>query len=157
MTSFRLESVVAASVDRCFDLARNVDLHLRSMRESGERVVAGKATGLLELGDEVTWEARHFGVRHRHTSRITVLDRPRHFGDEMVSGRFASFRHDHYFEAYGPRTRLIDVITFQSPLGLLGRLVDAFVLRRYLMKLIAGHNATIRREAESEQRAADAS
>jgi ligand-binding SRPBCC domain-containing protein len=152
MASFRIETVISTPPERCFDLARDVDLHMRSMRGSGERVVAGKPSGLLGLGDEVTWEARHFGIRHRHASRITAFDSPRHFRDEMVAGRFASFRHDHYFRPEGNGTRMTDVVAFQSPLGPIGRLVDAVVLRRYLMKLIVGHNATIRREAESERR-----
>jgi ligand-binding SRPBCC domain-containing protein len=157
MASFRLETMISAPLERCFDLSRDVDLHVRSMRASGERAVAGKTSGLLDLGDEVTWEARHFGLRHRHASRITAFDRPRYFRDEMVAGRFASFRHDHYFESYGDGTRMIDGVSFASPLGVVGRLVDSLFLRRYLMKLIAGHNDTVRREAESGAREAGAS
>ncbi|MEX2556336.1 MAG: SRPBCC family protein [Actinomycetota bacterium] len=117
MASFRLKTLIAAPLERCFDLSRDVDLHMRSMRFSRERAIAGKTSGLLDSGDAVTWEARHFGLRHRHTSRITAFDRPRHFRDEMVAGRFASFRHDHYFEPDGDGTKMIDVVSFASPFG----------------------------------------
>lgn len=55
-------------------------------------------SGLLGLGDQVTWSARHFGWRWQLTSRINAYDRPRHFRDSMVWGAFKRFDHDHEFE-----------------------------------------------------------
>src|SRR5438045_2573161 len=97
MPTLVLETTIAAPRPRCFDLSRDLDLHLRSMTESGERAVAGRLSGLIGMGEEVTWEARHFGLTHQHTSRITAFDPPAHFRDSMVRGRFARFEHDHYF------------------------------------------------------------
>jgi ligand-binding SRPBCC domain-containing protein len=127
------------------------------MVHTGERAVAGRTSGLIELGEEVTWRARHFGFTHEHTSRITAFDRPRHFRDEMVNGRFKSFRHDHYFEATDVGTRMVDVLAFSSPVGLLGRLVDLLVLARYLARLIRERNAIVKREAENVSDAGNAS
>ena len=50
------------------------------------------------MGEEVTWSAKHFGVRQRLTSRITAFERPRRFRDSLVRGAFARFDHDHIFE-----------------------------------------------------------
>ena len=72
-----LETVIRAAPERCFDLARSVDAHVASTHQSGERVVAGRTQGLLELGEEVTWEAVHLGLRQRLTAKITVLERRR--------------------------------------------------------------------------------
>lgn len=119
------------------------------MSDSGERIVDGKASGLLGLNEEVTWEARHFGFLHRHRSRITALDRPRHFRDEMVSGRFSSFAHDHFFEARDSGTLMIDVVDFRAPLGPLGRLVDRLFLATYLARILRRRNAVIKEEAEA--------
>ncbi|MEA2634706.1 MAG: hypothetical protein QOH92_1473 [Chloroflexota bacterium] len=90
-----LRTRVAAPPSRCFDLARDVDIHQRSTAGSRERAVAGVISGLLGRGDEVTWEATHFGVRQRLTSRITEFDPPNRFVDEMVRGAVARFRHEH--------------------------------------------------------------
>src|SRR5688572_15352099 len=95
----RIEIVIeiAASPPRCFDLARDLDLHVASMAHTGERAVAGRTSGLIGLGEEVTWRGRHFGFVLDHTSRITAFDPPRHFRDEMIRGRFETFVHDHFF------------------------------------------------------------
>src|SRR5205085_2742312 len=83
---------------RGFDLARDIDFHTRSLAGTGERAVAGRTAGLIELGESVTWEARHLGVRQRFTARVTALARPVYFRDEMTAGAFRTFAHDHRFE-----------------------------------------------------------
>jgi ligand-binding SRPBCC domain-containing protein len=121
------------------------------MAASGERAVAGRTSGLIGLGEEVTWEARHFGVLHRHSSRITAYARPEHFRDVMIRGRFKRFVHDHFFEEAEIGTTMRDVVAFASPLGPIGRIVDAFVLSSYLERLIVHRNQVIKAAAERAQ------
>ena len=144
-----LRTRVAAPPSRCFDLARDVELHQRSTAASRERAVAGVTSGLLGLGDEVTWEATHFGIRQRLTSRISEFDPPNRFVDEMVRGAFARFRHEHQFLAVDGRTEMVDIFDYTSPLGPLGRLADGLFLRRYMTTLLRERNAYLKRAAES--------
>jgi ligand-binding SRPBCC domain-containing protein len=145
---------VRAPVARCFDLARDIDLHVRSMAGTGERAVAGRTSGLIGLAEDVTWEARRLGVKQRFTSRITGFDPPNHFRDEMVRGAFRSFVHDHYFEERGDRTTMRDVVRFESPFGFVGRLVDSLFMGDYLRRLIASRSVSIKNAAEQENAAA---
>jgi ligand-binding SRPBCC domain-containing protein len=145
----RLETIIAASTDTCFDLARDVDLHQRSTAASRETAVAGVTSGLMGLGDEVTWEATHFGIRQRLTSRITEFERPDRFVDEMVRGAFKRFRHLHEFVARDDRTVMRDVFDYTAPLGPLGRAADVLVLRRYMTRLLQRRNAYLKSFAEA--------
>ena len=144
-----LRTRVAAPPSRCFDLARDVDLHERSTAASRERAVAGVTSGLLGPGDEVTWEATHFGVRQRLTSRMTEFDPPHRFVDEMVRGAFRRFRHEHQFRAVEDGTEMVDIFDYTSPLGPLGKLADLLFLRRYMTRSLRDRNAYLKREAES--------
>lgn len=137
MAAVRVVTTIAAPVEVCFDLARDIDFHTRSMAATGERAVAGRTSGLIELGESVTWEARHLGVRQRLTAEITAFDRPTHFRDVMTSGAFRAFAHDHFFEARDDRTVMTDAIEFRSPFGPLGWLVDRLYLTGYLRRLLA--------------------
>lgn len=152
MPVIELHTRIAAPIERCFDLARSIGLHVSSLNHTGERAVAGVTHGLISLGEEVTWEATHFGVRQRLTSRITAFDRPRYFQDAMVRGAFASFEHDHFFEASDGETLMRDMVTFRSPLGPLGALVDRWVLAGYLRRLLERRNEAIRVTATSGAR-----
>jgi ligand-binding SRPBCC domain-containing protein len=143
---------VAAPIERSFDLSRSIDLHQHSLGSSGERAVAGVTTGLIGLGESVTWEATHFGVRQRLTSRIAAFERPRHFRDSMVAGAFRRIDHDHWFVSDGAGgTVMRDVFDFEAPLGLFGRIAEATFLTRYMRRLLAERNAVVKRVAESEE------
>lgn len=150
MSRIVIETLISAPVERCFDLARDLDLHVRSMAHTNEVAVGGRTSGLIELDEEVTWRARHFGVTQHFTSRITAFDRPRYFQDAMQRGAFRSFVHDHYFVAVGTQTKMTDTLDFSAPLGFLGRIAEALVLRRYLERLLADRAAVIKEAAENQ-------
>ena len=139
-----LTTEVAAPAQKCFDLSLSVDAHTASMSRSGERVVAGIESGVMGLGDSVTWRARHFGVPFTMTSQITEYDAPHRFVDEQVTGPFGRWWHEHTFEETDGTTTMTDVVEFASPLGLLGRLVDSMVLSRYMARLLTARNVWLR-------------
>ena len=151
MVTIELETFIAAPAERVFDLSRSVDLHVRASGDTSEEAVGGRTSGLLELGDTVTWRARHFGIRQHLTSRITGYDRPHWFRDEMVRGPFASLAHDHWFDAEDGGTRMHDRFVFAAPLGPLGVFAERLFLRRYMTRLLQARNAALACIAESDE------
>ncbi|MFO0663696.1 MAG: SRPBCC family protein [Polyangiaceae bacterium] len=148
MPLIRIETFIGATPETCFDLARSVEAHVGSTAKTGERVVGGKTTGLLELGDEVTWEATHFGIKQRLTSKMTKFDRPHMFEDCMVRGAFRSFSHVHEFSEERGGTRMVDLFQFESPLGILGSIANALFLTRYMHAFLEERAAYLKAEAE---------
>lgn len=134
--SFVCRTESALSRERLFDLARSIDAHMDSQKAAGEGAVGGVTSGLIGEGEQVTWQARHFGVPLRMTSRITALDFPASFVDQQVRGPFTSFRHVHEFEATPTGSIMTDRVEFTAPFGPAGRLVEKLILRRYLERLI---------------------
>lgn len=128
---------IHAPIDVCFDAARDVGLHVESASFSGERLVApGRLEGFLELDDLVCFEGRHFGVRQRFCARIIEMERPRRFVDEMTRGTFQSMRHVHSFESADGLTAMRDDLSWEAPLGLLGRMADALFLERHMRRFV---------------------
>jgi ligand-binding SRPBCC domain-containing protein len=140
---------ISAPPEICFDLARDIDLHIRSTPGTNERAVSGITSGLIGPGQEVTWEAIHFRIRQRLTSRITVFDRPRHFRDSLVSGVFRRFDHDHFFTPEGSGTNMRDIFDYESPCGWLGRRADGLFLLSYMTALLTRRAKIIRMAAEA--------
>lgn len=152
MIVIELSVSIDAPPERVFDLARSIDFHSVSLAHTGEQAVGGRTSGLIELGESVTWRARHFGVRQHLTSRISAFDRPRYFQDTMVRGAFAWMVHDHYFDAAPDGgTVLRDEFRFAAPLGLLGRIAERLVLRRYMTRFLQTRNAVLKRVTESDE------
>ena len=150
MPTIELATSIAAPIDRVFDLASSIDLHTHSTSSSGERAIAGVTSGLIGPGQEVTWRARHFGVRQSLTVRVTVFERPTHFADVMLRGAFRRMEHHHYFEQSGNGTTMRDVFSFQSPLGILGRMADSLFLTHYMKSFLIERNRAIKATAESD-------
>jgi ligand-binding SRPBCC domain-containing protein len=149
MAAIRVVTLITAPTDRCFDLARDIDFHTRSLAGTGEKAVAGRTSGLIGQGESVTWEARHLGVRQQFTAEVTVFDRPVYFRDVMTVGAFRSFAHDHRFEERDGKTVMTDEVAFRSPLGPLGWLVDRLFMAGYLRRLLEDRCQAIKHEAES--------
>ena len=149
MQIIELTTEIEASIEIVFDLSRSIDLHLYSQKGHGESVVDGVSSGLIRLNESVTWEARHFGIKQQLATRITELRKPTFFRDVMVKGAFRRLEHDHLFESRGDAVLMNDVFLFESPLGLLGRLVDRLFLKEYMTNLLEERNATIKQVAES--------
>lgn len=143
-----LKTEIKADIKTCFDLSRNIDFHQQSLTHSKERAIAGKTSGLIELGESVTWEAMHLGIKQRLTSKITAYESPYYFVDEMVSGAFKSFKHEHLFETQGTYTLMTDKFNFESPYGILGKLANTLFLKRYMASLLAKRNGFLKQEAE---------
>ena len=145
---FEHRTEIGAPPDVVFGLSLDIDAHLASMARSRERAIAGVTTGQIGLGEEVTWRARHFAVPFRMTSRVTALDRPHRFVDEQTRGPFRRFHHEHRFEATDSGTVMIDAVSFDAPLGQVGRLFECLVLGRYIRRLIEERAAFLKHTAE---------
>jgi len=148
MPKIELITSINAPIEKVFDLARSIDLHMESTKHTGEKAIAGKTSGLIGLGETVTWRARHFGIWQTLTSKITEYDRPNLFVDELVNGAFKSFRHEHHFTASGNQTIMKDIFEFESPLGVLGKLFNKLILTGYMTKLLVERNRVIKEAAE---------
>ncbi len=149
MTILKFKTIINASVQTVFDLSRSVDLHLESTSQTNEKVVGGKTSGLMELGETVKWRARHFGVYLTHQSKITEMTRD-FFVDEMISGHFKYFRHEHLFVADASGlTEMTDIIAYETPFGIFGRIFDKLLLKSHLKKLIEKRNLHIKTIAET--------
>lgn len=134
MPRIELTTAIAAPIETVFDLARSIDVHAATQANHGERAVAGRTSGLIEQGEEVTWEAVHFGFRQRLTSRIVAMQRPTYFRDSMIYGAFQHLDHDHFFEVTPTGTLMKDVFDYASPCGVLGQFVDWLFLESYMRR-----------------------
>lgn len=149
MPIIQLETIIKSNIEICFDLARSIDLHQISTSTSHEKAIDGITNGLINIGETVTWQAVHFGIKQQLTSKITQFNRPFHFRDEQVSGAFKYIVHDHFFEKTGDYIIMKDIFNFISPYGFAGKLFNKMILTRYMTRLLTIRNQVIKEYAES--------
>lgn len=149
MPIIKLNTFINAPITTVFDNARSIDLHKESTAHTHEQAIAGKTSGLINFGETVTWKAKHFGIYQTLTSKITEMNEPFYFVDEMTEGIFKSIRHEHHFEFQNGNTTMTDVMIFESPGGLVGRLFNRLILTKYLTKLLIKRNEVIKQYSEA--------
>ena len=152
MPRFALETVIGATPAEVFAASLDPELHVKSMARFGETMVEAPAGGVFTEGTTATWRARHFGIPFRLRSIVFDIDPPNGFSDRQISGPFAAFLHEHRFEEHPSGTLMHDTVTFRSPFGPLGRLVDALFMREYMRRLITERNAILAAELEGPGR-----
>jgi hypothetical protein len=148
MSLIVLETEIFSDIETCFDMARNIDIHKESLKHTHEIPISGKTTGLIELGEWVSWEAKHLGFVQHLTSKVTEFEKPFYFVDTMVFGAFKSFRHEHLFKEVGAKTIMTDKFYFETPYGVLGEFVNWVYLKKYMKDLLKTRNKILKQKAE---------
>ncbi|WP_294286463.1 SRPBCC family protein [uncultured Chryseobacterium sp.] len=149
MSVIRLHTRIEADISKVFDLARDIDLHQKSTFRTGEKAIAGRISGLIELDETVTWKARHLGIMQTLTTQIVAMQKPYHFTDIMLKGAFRSMKHQHLFRQEGRDTIMTDIFEFESPLGIIGKVFNAVFLKNYMKKFLLERNRLIKSTAEA--------
>ena len=147
-TEIVLFTSINAPIQFVFDCARSIDNHQLSTAKTNEKAIAGRTSGLCELGDEVTWRAKHFGIYQTLSSKITKLKAPFYFQDCMVKGAFSFIKHHHFFEENNGVTAMKDVFTYGVPYGIFGKLFNKLILKNYMIALLTERNSVIKGVAE---------
>lgn len=150
MTVIKIETRIKSDINKCFDLTRDIDIHKLSTEKTNEKAIAGRTSGLCELGDKITWEAKHFGIRQRLSVEITKFDQPYFFEDKMTNGAFKSMRHEHHFKSIDGVTIMTDRFEYQVPFGLVGQIFDKLILKSYMTKFLITRNEVIKQIAEQK-------
>jgi ligand-binding SRPBCC domain-containing protein len=151
MPFIQLTTFIEAPAERVFDLSRSIDLHKSSMTKYEEKPIAGTINGLINLGEEVTWKAKHFYKERILKVRITAMQKPFSFIDEQVQGSFKLMKHEHFFKPCDNGTIMIDQFYFDLYNGLLGKWFNLLFVTRYIKRLLEERNSVIKTVAETSK------
>jgi len=151
MTTIKLSTKIKAPIEIVFDLSRNIDIHKLSTAKSNETAIDGVTSGLINKGETVTWRGKHFGIYLTHKSIISAMEIPSFFVDEMVEGKFKSFKHEHSFVQENEFVMMIDKIQYQTPYGIFGKLFDVLILKKHLTNFISERNRVLKELSENNQ------
>lgn len=149
MTQIKLITEINAPIKSCFNISRDIDVHILSTTKTKEKAIAGRTSGLCQQGDFITWQAVHFGIRQKLTVEITQLKFPYFFEDKMIKGAFKSMNHKHFFEFKNNSTIMLDEFNYDVPYGLIGKLFNYFMLKKYMTKFLKTRNNVIKQIAEN--------
>jgi hypothetical protein len=163
---------IAAPIARCFALSTRVELVKPTLKMNllDDPAPHYIHSGHVTNGSRVHWYGWKFGLPTHHHTLITGYADPHAahlpelyseyehqpvawFQDSQAKGRFAFFRHDHYFreslDANGnPSTWLYDEVRFTLPFGIFGQLAASLLLAPHIRRLAQQRFLVIKTLAE---------
>lgn len=100
----------------------------------GFRVLESTDTEVRE-GTRIDYRLRLHGIPVRWASRITEYVENERFADEQLIGPYRSWYHRHLFQAVPGGVAIEDVVEYQMPFGVLGRIAHWAFVRRQLAQI----------------------
>ena len=150
MTTIHLITKIKAPIETVFNNSRNITIHIETASKTNEKAIAGVTSGLIELNETVTWQGIHFGLKLQHQSKITQMQFPNHFTDEMLKGCFKTFKHEHTFTHENGITIMEDKLMYTTPCGIFGKLFDIISLKKYLTNFLLVRNQSLKALSEKQ-------
>lgn len=89
----------------------------------------------MRSGAELEYRLRLWGLPVRWLTRIESFEAPKAFVDRQVRGPYRLWHHTHTFEEVPGGTLMRDVVRYRLPLGPLGSLAHALLIRRTLDRI----------------------
>jgi ligand-binding SRPBCC domain-containing protein len=134
--------LVPAALDRTFEFfSRPENLARITPPWLGFRMVGGDAD--MREGLRIEYRVRPLGFPQKWVSEITAYDPPHRFVDEQVEGPYARWHHEHRFRAVDGGTEVTDTVTYALPLGPIGQLAHALLVRRQLESIFEYRKQTL--------------
>ncbi len=84
-------------------------------------------------------------------TEITQVKEQRYFVDEQRVGPYKIWHHQHFIEPTNNGVLMTDLVSYQPPMGLLGRLVNALWIQSELTKIFNYRTQAIDRQFKSYQ------
>jgi len=105
----------------------------------------------IAKGTEIRYRLRMHGIPLHWRTVIRAWNLPHRFVDLQASGPYRLWYHTHTFEAHGDRTRMVDVVRYALPFGILGRIVHALKVRSDVQEIFDYRRQSIDRLFEQQR------
>ena len=146
---FVKQSVIRASQERVFGF-HELPEALAILIPPWENARIIQAAKISEIGSQAMVETRILGpIAVKWVARHTLYDPPHLFEDIQIEGPFKSWRHRHIVERHPDGAVLRDEISYEPPLGFIGRLVSPLFVERRLQKVFNYRHEVTRRWCET--------
>jgi ligand-binding SRPBCC domain-containing protein len=89
----------------------------------------------MAAGTLIDYELRLYGLPLRWRTRISSFEPESSFSDLQLRGPYRRWLHRHEFRGAPGGTEMRDVVEYELPLGALGRLAHAVLVRRALERI----------------------
>lgn len=118
------------SLDQAWDFFSNPNNLSKIMPTNmGFKVIEGATLPLFE-GQVIEYKVTPLPLfKTTWISEITHINKPHYFIDTQLEGPYKLWHHKHFLKATGTGTEITDVVHYQVPFGIIGRILHPFIIK----------------------------
>src|SRR5450755_1954682 len=131
MAHFEHSSIIPGKRNQVFEYVSNIN-SLPEIMSADYKIEATSPVGKLKVGSEYEIKITRMGISVAWNIVIEDIVVNEFVRDRQSRGPFALWIHTQKFEDHGESTLLTDIIEYDVPFGLLGKLADDIFVRRDL-------------------------
>jgi ligand-binding SRPBCC domain-containing protein len=148
--TFTKETRINASVERVFAFHESSEA-LTALIPPWENMRVAESSGSLLPGSRVVLRGSVGPIPVKWVAVHTEYDPPRLFTDEQQSGPFKLWHHRHRFIDTGDGSTILrDEVTYELPLGMVGRCLGGWFVRRKLERMFTFRHEVTRKAVEGK-------
>jgi len=87
-----------------------------------------------------------FGIPMTWVTEITHVEERKYFVDEQRVGPYAIWHHQHFIEPHENGVMMTDIVSYKPPMGFLGSLANAMIIRRQLESIFAYREKALKKK-----------
>ena len=104
----------------------------------GFDIMSKDLPGKMYPGMIISYKVRPLlGIPMTWVTEITQVVEKRYFVDEQRVGPYALWHHQHFIEPHENGVMMTDIVSYKPPMGFLGSLANAMIIRRQLESIFA--------------------
>ena len=148
---FVKETIIRAAPEKVFGFHLLPDAFERLI-PPWEQVKVVQKADITKIGSRTILETKLFGFfKTRWVAEHTRYEPPRMFEDVQISGPFKAWRHQHIIEPHANGAILKDIIEFEPPMSIIGKMVAPTIILSKMEKMFAYRHEVTRKYCEEEK------
>ncbi len=151
MAHYEHSTIIPAKRAEVFDHYSHIENLLNALPHSIKAETTGPVPK-FEKGVEFEVRGTRYGVSLLWSGIIEDFEKDHYYIDRQIDGPFSLWIHTHKFEDHASGTLVTDLIEYDLPFGLFGKLLDDLYVRRELKKFFDFRHAQVKKFFESEEK-----
>jgi ligand-binding SRPBCC domain-containing protein len=138
MYQLKRTQLVKANIDTCWDFLSSPNNLSKITPSSMGFVVRTEVPEKMYEGLMIEYTVKPLlGIPMRWVTEIKTVKDNAFFVDEQRVGPYTIWHHEHHFKDLGDSVEMTDIVSYQLPLGILGRLMHSLFVRKKLESIFA--------------------
>jgi ligand-binding SRPBCC domain-containing protein len=138
---------IPASIDEVWDFISSPNnLKEITPKHMGFDIISENLPDKMYPGMIISYKVRPLlGIPMTWVTEITQVEEKKYFVDEQRIGPYSMWHHEHFIEQKDNGMLMKDIVTYKPPFGFLGRIANAFFIRKQLEGIFAYREVALKK------------